>query len=352
MSDLKSQIADLFASQAQSPAAEPQPVAEPVIAPIATTPEPPTAQATEPMPVSVSDDVILEALKARTNGKITSFDALGQLDEIETLRSRATELEAKSQISPFANPLVEKLNQLYGANADDQTIQLFLQAQALNIDTLTEREKYAEYLVRSVKGVSKSDALEFYDDKYGSESLSASEKIEKAREIQQAERFLREQKVAAENPEAIRKQTEQRELSERNRSTWQQQVRNVASSFDKIGGEYEQEGSKLSFAVNLTPEEREAILPHVLDAVKDMPLNADTQNLARNILEGYALMANRDKILQTIHRDGYAKGKEEAMRASAGAAPTAINEIAPNAVKSDVEKFFEANQKLAQRMGI
>lgn len=352
MSDLKSQIADLFATQSQTAAEPTTPVAEPIIAPNATVPEPPPAQATEPIPVSVSDDVILEVLKARTNGKITSFDALGQLDEIETLRNRATELEAKSQISPFANPLVEKLNQLYGANADDQTIQLFLQAQALNIDNLTEREKYAEYLVRSVKGVSKSDALEFYDDKYGSESLSASEKIEKAREIQQAEKFLREQKVAAENPEAIRKQAEQRELIERTRATWQQEVRNVASSFERIGGEYEQEGSKLSFAVNLSAEEREAVLPHVLDAIKDMPVNAETRTLARNILEGYALMANRDKILQTIHRDGYAKGREEALKASAGAAPTPINETAPNAVQSDIERFFGANSKLVERLGI
>lgn len=361
MSEFKSQIADLFKEQPQGQAAEQQPTAvDPTPQPVPTqqvndggnVDANPPIQPTEVMYGGVTETALLNALKERTGGKIQDFSVLEQLDEIQALRQKATELEAKAQVSPFANPIVEKLNQLYGAGADEKTVQLFLEAQTLNIDSLTERELYAEYLVRSVPNVTKAIAAEYFDEKFGDEDLTPTQKIEKGRELMQAKNYLKEQKMAAENPEAIRKQAEQREMSERNRAAWQQQVRAVSSEVKAINGKYNEAGTELSFGVTIQPQEVEQLLPFVLDAVSNMPLNADSVNTAKSILEGYWLMVNKDKFMQTVHRDGYAKGYELGLKSVAGAAPTPINETAPNAPQTEFDRFAASNPKLMERLSM
>ena len=168
----------------------------------------------------------------------------------------------------------------------------------------------------------------------------------------QAKSYLKEQKMAAENPEAIRKQAEQRELSERNRAAWQQQVRAVSSEVKAINGKYNEAGTELSFGVTISPQEVEQLLPFVVDAVSNMPLNADSANAAKSILEGYWLMANKDKFMQTVHRDGYAKGYELGLKSVSGAAPQPINEAVPNAPQTDFDRFAASNPKLIERLSM
>lgn len=356
MSEFKSDIAALFAdtqtpqATAEEPTGAQQPTQNVPNTEGVAVQEQQTAP-TEALYAGISESALLTALKERTGGKIQDFSMLEQLDELPTLRQRATELEDKAKLSPFANPIVEKLNELYNANVDNNTVQMFLEAQTLNIDGLSDKEKYVEYVVRSLPNLTKATAAEYYDEKFGEEEdMTSTQKIEKARELMQATAFLKEQKLAAENPEAIRKQTEQREIYERNRAQWQQQVRNVSNQVKSIGAAYKEADNEFSFGVTVAPQEIEALLPHVLKAVEQMPLNQDTAEMAKSILEGYWLMANKDKALQTVHRDGYAKGYELGIKAAAGSAPTIRNEAAPNAVLSDVEKLLNANPRLAKLM--
>ena len=359
MSEFKSQIADLFKEQPQpqGQAAEQQPPAvEPTPQPVPTqqvneggnVDANPPIQPTEVMYGGVTETALLNALKERTGGKIQDFSVLEQLDELPTLRQKATELEARRSPSPFA----AKYDELVESGADKKTIQLFVEAQHMDIDSLTERELYAEYLVRSVPNVTKAIAAEYFDEKFGDEDLTPTQKIEKGRELMQAKNYLKEQKMAAENPEAIRKQAEQREMAERNRAAWQQQVRAVSSEVKAISGKYNEAGTEMSFGVTIQPQEVEQLLPFVLDAVANMPLNSDSVNAAKNILEGYWLMANKDKFMQTVHRDGYAKGYELGLKSVAGAAPTPINETAPNQTQTEFDRFAASNPKLMERLSM
>ena len=357
MSELKSEIAALFAQNAQAtqePQLESNPAPQPITPPqntegvhVENTPPP---QPTEVLYGGISETALLTALKERTGGKIQDFAQFEQLDELPTLRQRATELEDKAKISPFANPVVEKLNQLYNAGADQKTVSMFLEAQTLNIDSLSDKEKYAEYLVRSIPNITKATAQQYYEEKFGDEDLTPTQQIEKAREILQATNYLKEQKVTAENPEAIRKQSEQAELFERNRSTWQQQVREISNQVKSVNGSYKKAEGEFSFGVNISPQEIEQLLPFVLKTVEQMPLNHESANTAKSLIEGYWLMANKDKAFETVHRDGFEKGYELATKANAGAAPTTTNEVAPNAVQSEFDKFRQANPRLSKIM--
>jgi len=361
MSEFKNQIAELMQQQAAqtSPQVETkvevQPQVEvPTQAQTVQTPTQVTAEATQPLnptaataqTPTITEEAFLGWLQEKTGGKVKDLNFVSQLDEIEQLRQKTTALETQSKISPYANPLVEKLNQLYSMGADNTQIQNFLNAQTLNLEALSDKEAYAEYLVRSISGITKSDAMEAFDAKYGTDDLTPLEKIEKAKEIAAAKNFLKEQKVAAENPEAIRQKALQAENFERQKAEWQRQVRTLATQTAKVGGSYRDGENEHSFGVNITPQELESLMPFVTDAVANQPLNQDSLNMAKNILEGYWIMANKDRFMQTIHRDGYAKGEEAATKRLAGVPPQVPTEGGGQAPLSDIDKLVQSNPNL------
>ena len=333
--------------QEQNPQPTTPPVTEPQVPTQQQSAEPPSIAPTEETIGGIPKAAFAEAFKAYTNGK--DLDILKEIEEVPKLRQSITEYEAKSKVSPFVNPVVEKLNELYAAKADAKTVSMFLEAQTLDIDNMPERERYAQALVRKYPSYSVEKARSLFDNKFGSDDLDEETELQKLEAIEQATTFLKSQKMAAENPEQIRMASEARERQERFKAQWQEQLRAVAPKVTGYEGKYKDGEQELSYKAVLTSQEVETVLPYVLNdmASQGMELNQNNVAVAQDLIFKYAVAANPIKYFEAIHRDAFAKGKEYQIKALAGDVQTKV-ETGGAAELSVEQKFIQANPFFAK----
>ena len=164
----------------------------------------------------------LVALAERAN-KATEFETRAQ-----QLERERDELKAKTEVNPFANDYINKLNALYKAGANESQIQAFTMLNKVpDLNTLSPLQ--ASSLALQVKhGLSESDANIYLSNKYGVDVNDPEAQLDPTAAIQlkidsAADRdFLNTQKAVVSAPPANESERQQQQFEAQNLQRLQQ----------------------------------------------------------------------------------------------------------------------------------
>lgn len=203
-----------------------------------------------------------------SKGKVTNRQQIEELLQVkDNYAATRAELEklAKSQ-QAFANPIVAKINELYKMGGTPSDVKLFLDAQALDVDNLSNMELVREQYRRKYPTLHPEDIDNAIQEKYGNTveaELSGAKKITLLQEANEAKEYLKQQKVQAEQPDHLKQKQEQQAQQEQMQqfiATQSQKISETVKSQEKyffpMGGlgDYE-----LPIKGNNDPELKKAI---------------------------------------------------------------------------------------------
>lgn len=334
------------AIKASQAATEP-PIVPPTIEPIVTEPIAPPTEPTPPQPTErVIGGVSETAFKTALSEYYGFVPDVEQVKELPTLRQKNTELEAKVNQNPFVNEEIKRLNELASKGASRKDFLHFLEAQDLDLSNMPEAEVYAQAMSRKY-GMSVEKARQNFLDKFGDDDLDFDTEKSKIIELNEAKQYLNSMKVAAETPQSVQNQMQAEIQKQQFAQNWQQQIVSEASKYQGISGKYKNGDSELDFAVTVSPEQMQAILPLVMNDFVQQGVQVTPQNvgMVQEAISRYAAAINYSKIYETIHRDGYAKGEMAATKRLAGNLPPTTT-TTPTVAPTNNEAFVAANKSI------
>ena len=238
------------------------------------------------------------------------------ISRLPTLQAQLQQYEAEKQISPYANPLVEKMNQLFKEGATPQHVLKFTQLQSMDFDKMS-----AEALVRThlqlKNSVLEPEEIELLiEDKLGSlpdkeeypEEYARAVRIREVKaklEAEEAKKYLASQKTELEkihNPE-----NEQRRALE---AGWSQVLETSIKDVPVIDLNIEfEDGGKYSlpegYKPKISPEQMTAIRQNVLKSLvsQGVPLNEQGMQKANEMVMFNVRVLSQDDILRTVISD-------------------------------------------------
>jgi hypothetical protein len=291
----------------------------------ATSETPPVGETTPPQ-----FDFNSELVKV-TGGRAKSVEELqGLFSDYDAKSVKAQELQGTWD---NMNPRAKKLHDLSANGATDQDIERWLSMQSLKVDSMSDVEKMTRHIEATQPRMSKADIENFIADEYGDdlESLTGKAKSSFLKAVTEAESYLREQIVSAENPEAVKRAEQVRTENER-------YAGEAVRHFDalKNNGVLKslnvsvRDDVKLDFTV---PDE---VRNWALEAAKTTAIANKTDLKSEDIMasaEGLLLAAYGKPFIKIAFESGFNKGKEAKADATSGKEhqpSTKAIEVVPN----------------------
>lgn len=303
-----------------------------------------SAQASAQEPVTQYGEVpaekFVDALKTLTGGAIANpndvLSLLEQRNKAADLEAKYRELEAKASQSPYASPLIAKMNEIVQGGGSAAELQKFMQMQSLDVDGMSEADAYKTHLSMKYPTLSSAEiqALvdqEFPVDEEGNLNLAAQAQL-KLKGIQ-AKDDLRAMKVAAENPEATQQRQQAEQRAQMLGNGWKQVLGAAFWSPNQMGGV----DPKLTYKVEMpidgagtytldykfSKEALEKVMPMAVSYAVQNGISLDQQGATSlmSIAQQMAIMADFDKFLKTTLTDMYSSVAKQEVRRSAGSQP-------------------------------
>jgi len=285
------------------------------------------------LPEGLDEGKFKEALQAfGFEGPDNLREAAKLKPQYEEMRSKYTQLsqqlqeqKAQSELSPFANPMVERINKFFKEGKDEGDVRRFLQVQAMDTDNLDYGDAVKQRMRMEYPHLEASEIEAAFEDRYGQMPKEDDEDAEKKRarimakikmDGQEAKRWLEEQKVSFDNPEAQQQAAEQKQKAERFQKAWGSVAQAIAANEtqlkwgaedNKIGGAYQFE-----YTPKIGEQEQKQIASMVRDyAVQNnLPLNEESLPALNEYKEAVLWNMYRDDYLKHMAMDMYASLQE------------------------------------------
>ena len=250
------------------------------------------------------------------------YDALkGEYDKLTgqfgQTKARMSELEAKSQIKPFANPFVEKVNELFSNGRSQGEINKFLFLHSQDIDGMDFGKAVQLKMQLENPSFDEDDIHHRMEEQFGAIPDEGDENYDKIAgkvmaklkaEGKQAKDWLKSQMASFDDPQAAKSREEINTRQTAYREAWSQVAGAVAipknpdelklayqMQDDKIGGEY-----KFEYTPKLTDDQGKQIAKMVADFAVQNNMPLDETSLP-------ALRDYRQAIIRTMFHEEFTK---------------------------------------------
>ena len=169
--------------------------------------------------------------------------------ELEQLQGKYSEtarqmesLKAKAELSPFANPLVERINEYFKENRDPEEARRFLELHTLDVANLSGEAAYRQMLKMQNPGYSQEMVDRVIEKEFG--PLPADDDPQAAAKLRQrnldieiegtrAKNWLSEQTASFEDPKKQEQQTRIQEEKARFSRAWGMVAKELAQTEDR-----------------------------------------------------------------------------------------------------------------------
>lgn len=238
------------------------------------------------------------------------------ISKLPTLQAQIQQYEAEKQISPYANPFVEKMNQLFKEGATPEHVLKFAQIQSMDFDKMNPEALMRTRLQLENSVLNAEDIELLIEDKLGSlpdkeeypEEYARAVRMREIKaklEAEEAKKYLTSQKAELEkihNPE-----NEQRRVLE---TGWSQVLETSVKEVPAIDLNIEfEDGGKYSlpegYKPKISPEQMTAIRQNVLKSLvsQGVPLNEAGMQKANEMVMFNVRVLSQDDILRTVIAD-------------------------------------------------
>jgi hypothetical protein len=235
--------------------------------------------------------------------------------------------EAQKELSPYANPLVERIDSFFREGKGEQDVQKFLQIQALDTKSLGYGDAIRHKMRMEYPHLNETEINAQMDAQYGELPAEDDPGYEKAKarmsakmkiDGQQAKDWIEQQKVPHQDPAAQQKAEQAKQAAERFQASWGKVAQSMVSAEDnlklswganddKVGGDY-----KFDYTPKLSKEEGQQVQQMVQQYAVDnnMPLDERSLPALREYQEMVVWNLKRDDFLLHMARDMYASLQE------------------------------------------
>ena len=238
------------------------------------------------------------------------------ISKLPTLQAQLQQYEAEKQISPFANPFVQKMNELFKEGATPQHVLKYAQIQSMDFEKMNPEALIRTHLQLKNSVLNAEDIELLIEDKLGAlpdkdeypEEYARAVKLRDVKaklEAEEAKKYLTSQKSELEkitNPE-----TEQRRALE---AGWNQVLETSIKDVPAIDLNIEfEDGGKYSlpegYKPKISPEQLTAIRQNVLKSLvaQGVPLNEAGMQKANEMVMFNVRVLSQDDILKTVISD-------------------------------------------------
>lgn len=258
-----------------------------------------------------------------------AMEARQKLPELQT---KLTEYEAKQAISPFANPLAEKINEAFKSGADLNTVERMIHLNKIDLQSVGDMDA-----IKIAKGLEKpgftSEELDVlierelgfnpaeYDPENAYHRVALRELSEKAKST------IQSQRVSFENPEEKAKMEAIQQQNARVVDAWSKTVLPSIAGATKVPISVKDEANGIDYSFEFSPSSEamqqamQATIQTIQSNPSAFPLTQATAAEVQQLMTGFLMMFHGPKIMESIVRDAYAKATLELRTKMSGAPP-------------------------------
>lgn len=280
-----------------------------------------------------------QALEAFTGGavkdpaQIKSY--ITAAAERDQFASKLREFEAKSQVSPFASPLAEKVNQMLSSGAQLPEIRRFIEMQSLDVETMSGTDAYKCQLSIKYPTLNAQQIDLLVQDEFGlnveeGETPNPVALLKLERAGLDAKEFLRQQKVAAENPQALQQKQQAEAQALQLRNGWSQVVGKVTQDFSRDIRQKFDDGD-YSFKYKYSQEALDAATKMAVEqaVANKIPLDHNGYGQVVDFIHKMATAIDFEKLQTALLSDAFAKARIQVTQSTAGGPPPPVRQAAP-----------------------
>jgi hypothetical protein len=289
------------------------------------------------MPSAFADvpiDKFQQALKEAVG--VESLDdvklAMNAQTKLSEYEQRLKEYEAKQAVSPFANPLIEKINQVARNGADLNQIERLIYLNKIDTSQVGDFDaiKIAKGIEKPSYNTEEIDVLierelgfspDSYDETNPAHRVAVRELAEKARTSIQNER------VSIENPEAVARAQEAQRQREAIVDGWANKVLPVVANDIKVPFAMKDENQGIDYQFEFNPSKdqlnqaMQATIATIQANPTAFPLQMDQVDNVKHLVKSFLLMMHGEDIMTSMARDAYAKATLALQQKVAGPPP-------------------------------
>jgi len=270
-----------------------------------------------------------EALAEASGGAVKSHQdiqaLLSERAKLIDLDSKYRELEAKSAISPFADPLVEAINVFRRNGGTDDETEQFLKLQRIQLDSLSPKAAILTSMRfdKANTGLNEEQLLALYEDTYGVDQEQSP--VQQAREIQAAN--VAREKLAAmkvQQPAVMAQRQAQEQAMQQKSAEYSKLADFIVSKGKELPLTFKDNGEESGFNFPIPQDEGflKAVKEQlVLAAVNGGPL---TQERVEDLNQAYQMFVwgkYGPQIAEAIWREKGSRTREQEARRMSNAGP-------------------------------
>ena len=279
-----------------------------------------------------------EALKIASGGKFADVATLNTaaeaMERVRTYEQKIQEYEANSKVSPFANDLVAKINDLLSQGGDLKAVERLVKLSAIDPQQMAGPDairmqlqmQNPDYTADEIDALIEQK-LGFDIKEYNESEAAAAQRVALKTAQKEALAFLAEQRASAENPSARAAAEQRQQLVQQTVGVWNDVLPTIVEKFTvNVGFKDDAQGIDYNLAYNADAEAKQMAAAATMEAIKQypemFPANRDTLPKIQDLYQRYLVMEAWPKMAETLIRDAYSKAVEVAAQKNAGPPPT------------------------------
>lgn len=282
-----------------------------------------------------------KALETFTGGALKNPNDLPNYlkaaQERDAYAAKVREFEAKQNVSPYASDLSKKVDEMLRSGAKVQEVQKFIEMQTWDVDNMSAADAYKRQLSLKYPGLAPDKIDLLVQDEFGlnvgedeQPNPVALAKLERAG--LDAKAFLQQQKVAAENPQALLQRQQAEQQATKLRQGWSQIVGKVSQDLARDikqkldGGEYsfQYKYSKEALATATQMAVEQAVANRI-------PLDQNGYQQVVDFVHTMATALDFQNLQTALLSDAFASAKMAAIKSTAGGPAPVARQATPPA---------------------
>jgi len=242
--------------------------------------------------------------------------------QFDQTQQELNKLKAQSQLNPYANPYVEKVNEMFKAGADRSQVARFTELHFMDLENMDPGDAIVQKLKMENPTFDSAMIERLMERQFGEipsedeDSPEAQAKREKIAmdlkiEGQKAKEWLRSQVTSFDNPQVQKQQEEMRQTRERYATAWNSVATQLISDSNQLGFELDDKKVGGKYHFNFSPKLDEKTKQELAQAVtnfaleNNLPLTKESLPQLQQYQEMLLWTMNRHEFLKHMAYDMY-----------------------------------------------
>lgn len=291
------------------------------------TPEPPPEKYGE-----VPASQFIAALETFSNGAIKSpadIQALmAERQKVQEYQAQISEFQAKSQVSPYASPLVQKINELAASGASVTEMQKYLQYQSIDPQALSDADAYRKQMEFKYPMLTGEQITAMIDEQFNPDQVAENNPLVTAKfkvAATEARNYLQTLKVQSEQPESMQARIQQEQQLRHIQGEWGKVIDKAGNTLKGVFAE-KFDDMEYSYTHQFSQEALFFAKKVALDwaTTNRIPFTQEGLQAVMSVMEQQAAGHDRHNIQKNLSQDLFAKAKLSALKQTAGPPPPQI----------------------------